>query len=179
MPKGRKAGVPLTSAEREVRRLGGKTSKSEETRRRMSEAAKNRYKDPAQRNLTRQAAVNRSTPEYRENMAKSVQAAYEKGTKTNQRVHRETYIEKVVSSWLASQGIEHRTSVRILSYEADILVGDLVIECDGEHWHSSPQQKERDAKRDARLRAAGYRVLRVPGKDIYSGTFKSIITGEL
>lgn len=36
----------------------------------------------------------------------------------------------------------------------------LIIECDGTYWHSTPEQKRRDASKDAYLRACGYTVMR-------------------
>lgn len=42
----------------------------------------------------------------------------------------------------------------------------LFIECDGRDYHSSPEQVERDRKRDEEIKAAGYRVFRFSGADI-------------
>ncbi len=38
----------------------------------------------------------------------------------------------------------------------------IVVECDGEYWHGSPEAKKRDAKRDRYLTSRGYRVMRFP-----------------
>lgn len=38
----------------------------------------------------------------------------------------------------------------------------LVVEYDGEYWHSLPKSIERDIKKNARLRDLGYDVLRIP-----------------
>jgi very-short-patch-repair endonuclease len=43
----------------------------------------------------------------------------------------------------------------------DLLVGDrLVVECDSEAHHGSPEQRVRDLRRDAALAALGFIVLR-------------------
>jgi len=44
--------------------------------------------------------------------------------------------------------------------------GPLAVECDGAEYHSSPGQRSRDRARDARLRKAGWTVLRLKEKDI-------------
>jgi very-short-patch-repair endonuclease len=38
----------------------------------------------------------------------------------------------------------------------------IVIECDGEYWHSLPEMEKRDHKKDAYLRARRYQVFRFP-----------------
>jgi very-short-patch-repair endonuclease len=43
----------------------------------------------------------------------------------------------------------------------------LAVECDGFRYHSSPSQRERDAKRDAFLVKKGWRVLRFSGARIH------------
>jgi hypothetical protein len=42
----------------------------------------------------------------------------------------------------------------------------LVVECDGDYWHSKPGAKSRDKRRDAYLRACGYTVLRFSETEI-------------
>lgn len=42
----------------------------------------------------------------------------------------------------------------------------LIVECDGEYWHSTPKQRKRDASKDAYLQACGYTVLRLSDKRI-------------
>ena len=43
----------------------------------------------------------------------------------------------------------------------------VFVECDGRDFHSSDEQIMRDAKRDARIRAAGIPILRFSGSDIH------------
>jgi very-short-patch-repair endonuclease len=47
-------------------------------------------------------------------------------------------------------------------YRADFFVPskNLVIEVDGDYWHSRPGCKEFDEARDARVREGGYTVIR-------------------
>lgn len=48
---------------------------------------------------------------------------------------------------------------------------NLVIEADGEYWHSLPRAIRNDAKKDIRLTNDGYKVLRIPEKDFKNGDF--------
>jgi Protein of unknown function (DUF559)/Transcriptional regulator, AbiEi antitoxin len=45
----------------------------------------------------------------------------------------------------------------------------LVVEIDGAAYHRTPTQRQRDAKRDADLRLAGHKVLRIPGEALENG----------
>ncbi len=62
-------------------------------------------------------------------------------------------------------------------HRVDFLLGghgipSLVIECDGRDFHhATREQIERDRTRDADLNAAGFKVLRYPGTQIYNDTW--------
>lgn len=43
----------------------------------------------------------------------------------------------------------------------------MVLECDGERYHGSEKQIERDRQRDEEIKEAGYRVVRYSGKHIH------------
>jgi very-short-patch-repair endonuclease len=43
---------------------------------------------------------------------------------------------------------------------------NVVIECDGEHWHNNQKAKENDKRRDRVLKQNGIRVLRLPEMEI-------------
>ena len=67
-------------------------------------------------------------------------------------------------------GIRMRSQVAIAGVgTVDFVVGArLVIEIDGYAYHSDPDDFERDRRRDARLSARGYRVLRFSYKQVTS-----------
>jgi hypothetical protein len=48
------------------------------------------------------------------------------------------------------------------------LAGGVDFEIDGAHWHKEPEQIEKDAKRDATLRANGWVIVRIPDTILYS-----------
>jgi very-short-patch-repair endonuclease len=56
--------------------------------------------------------------------------------------------------WLTAQGRRYRVD---LGFEEE----RVAVEMDGERWHSTPQQRERDRRRDAALAAIGWVVLRL------------------
>jgi very-short-patch-repair endonuclease len=77
-------------------------------------------------------------------------------------------LEKFLHNALRKAGISFSTQQRILNrYLADILITQkpVVIEADG-NMHLHAKSRERDAERDAGMRAAGYLVFRFAGKPI-------------
>lgn len=53
-------------------------------------------------------------------------------------------------------------------YVADFFIPEhnVIIEADGEYWHSKPEAIEHDKRRDLELKAAGYTVIRLKEKDL-------------
>lgn len=80
----------------------------------------------------------------------------------------ETGIERTVRAWVKSAGIRFTTRGNIHKFIPDLLLVDapVVIECDGEYWHSLPDIVRRDQMRDAVMMRAGYHVVRLWGTDI-------------
>jgi very-short-patch-repair endonuclease len=61
-----------------------------------------------------------------------------------------------------------RTNTRVGAFEVDFLFPDhrLVVETDGDRYHATRAARRWDATRQARLEAAGYRVLRVTWEQV-------------
>lgn len=60
-------------------------------------------------------------------------------------------------------------------YRADFLIDErLVVEIDGETYHSSPEAVARDQKRDADLRKEGYSILRIPARVVFEAPEEAI-----
>ena len=77
-------------------------------------------------------------------------------------------LESYLHRALRKAGISFSTQRQLLGrYVADILITQkpIVIEADG-NMHLHAKQRERDAQRDADMRAAGYEVFRFAGGDI-------------
>jgi very-short-patch-repair endonuclease len=52
---------------------------------------------------------------------------------------------------------------------------DMVIECDGDYWHSLPGAKRRDQKRDYWLQSKGYIVIRISETDIKADCRRAVL----
>ncbi len=89
-----------------------------------------------------------------------------------------TSLERAVSQLLDALGVAYTHQYPIGPYVADLFVPSkkLVIECDGEYWHSRPGRREHDAKRDAHLVSIGYAVLRLLEADIKSGAAEATLS---
>jgi len=74
----------------------------------------------------------------------------------------ESYIEKAFAAGLAAAGIRAQAQYGIGPYVVDFAIQELqiVIECDGDYWHSQPECIKRDRRKDTYLAARGWRVLR-------------------
>jgi very-short-patch-repair endonuclease len=78
---------------------------------------------------------------------------------------RATSIEEMIYGELERRGVTFvKQQVIDGLWVADALIpgARVVIECDGEYWHSRPEMQERDRKKDRYLTSRGYRVLRFP-----------------
>lgn len=68
---------------------------------------------------------------------------------------------------------------KVGQYRADFLVASrglphcrVLVECDGHQFHEkTPEQAERDKRRDRELQAEGYPVLRFTGREIHRSPF--------
>jgi len=79
---------------------------------------------------------------------------------------KDTSIEIKIQNYLKELGITFFTHQYIKEikhgYQCDILIPsmNLVIECDGNHWHNYPMDNELDIIRNKELREKGYKILR-------------------
>lgn len=79
-------------------------------------------------------------------------------------------LESIVADRLRRMGLTVRQQVRLLGHPVDILLGErLVIQIDGFSFHSRSSDRDRDNRHDARLRAAGFRVIRIGYTEIVAG----------
>lgn len=83
---------------------------------------------------------------------------------------RGTKIERLLQWVLSKNGIEFNAQYPLLGkYLADIFIKpNIVVEADGDYWHSSPKAVAKDKKRDDELTASGYIVIRFREKEILS-----------
>lgn len=69
-----------------------------------------------------------------------------------------TYPERIVFDALTERNILFEHNKKIGKYYPDFLIKDVIIEIDGERWHNS----EKDTERDKKLNQMGYTVKRFP-----------------
>lgn len=94
---------------------------------------------------------------------------------------RPTSIERSVASVLDALGVSYLSQVPFGKYVADFVIPErkLIIECDGDYWHSRPGIPERDRKRDDWLNAQGYTVVRLWERAIRRGAALGAIKAVL
>jgi very-short-patch-repair endonuclease len=82
---------------------------------------------------------------------------------------RATSLEEMIYAGLERRGVTFVKQQGIDGlWVADALIpgARVVVECDGEYWHSRPEMQERDRKKDRYLSSRGYSVLRFPEEAI-------------
>lgn len=82
-----------------------------------------------------------------------------------QYVHQsETSLERIVRGELQHRGLFFESQKRIGKYVIDFLLPmhQIVIEADGDYWHSTPEDIQKDWNRDMWFLDQGYDVLRFP-----------------
>jgi very-short-patch-repair endonuclease len=160
--------------------------RSEEHRRKLSEAAKLRFKDPEYRR--RHAEIRKGCVVPEERREKIRQTFARKWADPEQReiirshkikaaqsIKRPTYPERRVALTLDSFAIPYRFQQRIGRFLVDFLIEpNIVIEVDGRYWHEN--RKESDAIRDRELKEQGYIVVRIPASQFCRGPAKDGLT---
>ncbi|MEH7505128.1 DUF559 domain-containing protein [Neobacillus drentensis] len=87
-----------------------------------------------------------------------------------ERIKCESPIERRLYDALAFRGHAVETQVPCGKYRIDIAIrgARIAIECDGKAYHSSPEQKAHDRRKNAYLKEHGWKVLRFSGRQITS-----------
>lgn len=88
-----------------------------------------------------------------------------------------TSIEKTVYQELKLRGLLFEKQKLIngrFLVDAYIPSLNLVIECDGNYWHSLPKTVKRDKTKNAYLKKCGYNLIRLSETEINNGDFKRL-----
>jgi very-short-patch-repair endonuclease len=110
--------------------------------------------------------------EYRKKIEEGRRLWFEKARKEGRSLRfngtRYTDIEMIVMNVLNELGIVYLDQEYVAGYYPDFLIPskNLILECDGFRWHGTPEAKARDTKRDAKLTALGYKVIRLTDTQI-------------
>jgi len=77
--------------------------------------------------------------------------------------NRESEPERMVKIELDCRGIEYHPHYQITYNVVDLAFPQqkIAIEIDGDYWHSTPRQKDKDRIRDERLKKIGWKILRI------------------
>jgi very-short-patch-repair endonuclease len=92
---------------------------------------------------------------------------------------RETSIEKKVRLELESRGLKFLTQFSLNGkFTADFFLPDfgIVVECDGDYWHSLPEVVERDKRKDTYVSELGYELFRFNETEINEDVRKCVNT---
>jgi very-short-patch-repair endonuclease len=79
-----------------------------------------------------------------------------------------TDIERIMANELRRLGYAYEYNPKIIYWYPDFLIPalNLVVECDGDYWHSLPGAKAADDIKDMLMASLGLKVVRLKGSDI-------------
>ena len=102
-----------------------------------------------------------------------------KNLKKRSEVKAESPIEEILIREFRLLDLSPALQFPIGPYRADLCFPEemVVIECDGQEWHSTTEQIEHDRKRDEYMKNLGWKVYRYTGSNIY--WFADQIVAEL
>ena len=90
----------------------------------------------------------------------------------------ESNFEKKVFDDITSRGYRVIPQYNAANYRIDLVVqgekSKLAVECDGDHWHTSVEDRERDFLRERVLQRAGWTFWRVLGSTYYNNPQKAL-----
>ena len=92
-----------------------------------------------------------------------------KGNLSNLNKNGLNQLEKKGSDILNQLGIEHKTQVVLFEkFMVDVLIEEkkIIIQWDGEYWHTKHKRKMLDESQDAYFKKCGYKIIRITDKQI-------------
>ena len=107
----------------------------------------------------------------RQRMSKSASLRIARGCRPHK-----TDIERGMERFLDQSKISYVYQHLIDGHCVDFFLPDfqMVVECDGDYWHSLPGREESDILRTERMKQLGYIVVRVSGSTIEKGDFSDV-----
>ena len=73
-----------------------------------------------------------------------------------------TYPEQLCANWLDENNIEYIHNKCTSGYYPDFIIGNIIIEIDGEYWHQVDESK---TERTIKLQELGYQIFRIKAKE--------------
>ena len=90
----------------------------------------------------------------------------------------ESNFEKNIFDDITSRGYRVIPQYNAANYQIDLVIqgekSKLAVECDGDHWHTSVEDRERDFLRERVLKRAGWTFWRVLGSSYYNNPEKAL-----
>lgn len=83
-------------------------------------------------------------------------------------------IERAVAAELRQRKILYDDHIQMGPFIPDLLVGQTVIEVDGDYWHSLPGIPEKDARKDAFYAEHGFDVIHIWEHEVNAGDFSKL-----
>jgi len=82
----------------------------------------------------------------------------------------DTKIERLMERQFKNSGLSfmkhYLFTFKSIYHQVDFLIGNLVVECDGNYWHTLPEVVKRDKEINNSLTNNGYKIIRFWEKDI-------------
>ena len=89
-------------------------------------------------------------------------------------------LQIIVEEYLKELNIKFESEYMINNHAVDIFIEpNICIECDGEYWHSLPEQVIRDLEFDDYCKNNDYVLIRLKEKDIINNIFENILNYKL
>jgi very-short-patch-repair endonuclease len=151
-------------------KLGGKHT--EEHNLKIGESSKGRKHSDASKRKMAVSKIGDLNPSKRSDVRAKLSLAASRAdvieSKARKMPYSNTKIELLMQAELTRRGIPFKSSHQLFEkYNVDIFIEpNIVIECDGEYWHSLERMKLKDKRRDGALKTLGFRIYRFWGKDI-------------
>ena len=182
--KGRK---PLQKYKRKFGKSGRKKGcrATKETRKKMSESAKRSWKEG---NKNRNGG--RKKGQQKGQRPKNWESLYTPEINEKRRIARlkqvlptkNTSIELTVKKFLDDNNIKYVQQFNLGNkFQCDFYlpIANLIVECDGEYWHNREDMKKRDKAKNAYAKKCGFKMLRLPEKEIINNQFRSKVVSAI
>jgi len=82
--------------------------------------------------------------------------------------NRVSELEKFFAKCLESMGLKFETQYSVNHYSLDVAFPEkkIAVEIDGDYWHSLPNIKKKDKRKDFHLKSLGWKVMRIKENEI-------------
>lgn len=83
-------------------------------------------------------------------------------------------IERIVADHLRAAGVGFEQQVTVHQFVADFVVGNTIIEVDGDYWHALPVVVARDLRKAVAYADAGFALIRITETEVRRGDFTKL-----